>query len=133
MNLNHHKTAVCIEVERLASRLLDGQQDEQSLARLEELLAQDAVARDCFIDCVALHTLLGARHEAELDSSATMISSTWRGKLLGEERNRPTIVARPSVLNSVPIAFSKQVSGTTGSLGPLPFACFAFLEWGGTS
>ena len=70
MSFNHNKIAVCTEVERLASKLFDGQQVEQSVARLGELLAQDAEARDCFIDYVALHTLLGARHEGELDSSA---------------------------------------------------------------
>ena len=95
MNSNHHKTAACIEVERLASRLLDNQQDEQSLARLEELLAQDAVARDCFIDCVTLHTLLGASHETELDASGNDDFEHLARKLLGESEIAPANFAQP--------------------------------------
>lgn len=95
MSFNHNKNAVCIEVERLASKLFDGQQDEQSQVRLEELLAQDPTARDCFIDCVALHTLLGARHEAELDSSGNSGFEQLAQRLLGETDLPITKVAAP--------------------------------------
>lgn len=131
MSFNHNKNAVCIEVERLASKLFDGQQDEQSQVRLEELLAQDPTARDCFIDCVALHTLLGARHEAELDSSANGGFEQLARKLLGEPYHPTSIIVAPvsSELRARPSSRSKQRQSLLVWSSAVCLLCSLGLGW----